>query len=81
MRTFPSFDNAFPEPKWGAVSNRACLYKCAVCRAVSLSTLEPMKAPEGLSQIQESAEAQQRGGVRALSLFTRVPMGVPVDLA
>ena len=25
MRTFPSFDNAFPEPKWGAVSNRACL--------------------------------------------------------
>ena len=29
MRTFPSFDNAFLEPKWGAVSNRACLYKFA----------------------------------------------------
>jgi len=58
MRTFPSFDNAFPEPKWGAVSNRACLYKFAVFRVVSLSTLEPMKAPEGFSQIQEPAESQ-----------------------
>ena len=27
----PVIDNSFSEPKWGEVSNNACLYKLAVC--------------------------------------------------